>query len=266
MLINLNKPGPLVGQTTTDGTTALGNQSPASSRTITESQWATELTKAVEDGSDVTVEQLLSRRDEEITKRVDIEMKEIDRRDNEERNPENRRTERQTVQGEAHEGLFGTDALIRALFIAIEGKKSAIATKLIRAKGARLHSPNPANDTGRTPLHEAVRRGDDKVVSELLRHLEHAWYIDKGDKNRRAALHEAAARGNNNLVRLLLQNSANANIRDDYGMTPLHLMVWWKKYVPNEARTLLTCLVDFDAEVNTKDKDGKVFPAVMCSR
>lgn len=45
------------------------------------------------------------------------------------------------------------------------------------------------------------------------------------NKEHRTALHWAAASGNATIIRLLLENGANADTRDVYGMTPLQFAI-----------------------------------------
>ncbi|KAI3331691.1 hypothetical protein HD806DRAFT_478063 [Xylariaceae sp. AK1471] len=206
-----------------------------------EGEWDMNLDQAVWSNSDSHVMRLLKIRDDKIF---------------EARDP-----------GRTSDKIFGTDGLIKALFNAITNNKSPLANQLIRAKGTKLSNTNPTDESRRTPLHEAVRRENITIVNELLKHSECIRYIDRGDKDARAALHEAAACGNNQIIHALLMSGARVDVLDNCNMTPLHLMVWRGTYPrePTVVQELLDTFDTFGAEINTKDKAGSTPLHDACS-
>lgn len=79
---------------------------------------------------------------------------------------------------------------------------------------------NTKNKTGSTPLHEAARRGNKKIMKLLLR--EKAG-VDSQDNDGNTPLHLAAKSDHLAAIRLLLDKGANVTIKNAKGQTPLEL-------------------------------------------
>jgi len=80
-------------------------------------------------------------------------------------------------------------------------------------------------------LHDLVENGNSKQVEEFLKTHAKAS-INTTDNDGRAPLHRACATGNLSTVKLLLENSANANILNKNGETPLWIMSRYDCYLP----------------------------------
>lgn len=77
---------------------------------------------------------------------------------------------------------------------------------------------------GRNPLHFAAGEAQSNVVGLLCRlYREKSWTVDQKDERGRTALHYSALSGNSECVYYLVQFGANPNIKDNEGLTPLHL-------------------------------------------
>jgi ankyrin repeat protein len=87
--------------------------------------------------------------------------------------------------------------------------------QLLIAYGANV---NVKDESDRTPLHEALSRGDSDMVKLLLAH---GAKLNVKDQTGRTPLHEAASGGNVDLVRLLVAHGAETSIEDTYGVTPI---------------------------------------------
>ncbi len=68
-------------------------------------------------------------------------------------------------------------------------------------------------------LFAAVKESKEAIINELVKHRELA--INTQDQNKNTALHVAVFKENQNIITTLLNNGANPNIRDSFGMTPL---------------------------------------------
>jgi hypothetical protein len=117
--------------------------------------------------------------------------------------------------------------------------------------------------------------GRTNIVTELLGHAEVVRYIDIGNDLGRSALHEAAGRANVQMVQALLDSGADIDVLDNKGMTPLHLVIWLRRYesskeedeaggeegcrlLENARLKMAETLLSRDgARVNTKDQFGK---------
>jgi ankyrin repeat protein len=98
---------------------------------------------------------------------------------------------------------------------AIKGQQLHLATLLVKS-GADV---NARNRSGATPLTEAVRLGNEPVVSLLLANGALANVGETGTG--KTPLHMAAMRGNRSIVEELLRNHAAVNAQDRRGDTPL---------------------------------------------
>lgn len=92
--------------------------------------------------------------------------------------------------------------------------------KLVQA-GADLRAQS---EDGRTPLHFAAETAQSNVVGLICKlYGDNSWPIDQKDENGRTALHYAADSGVSESVYYLLQAGAGPNLKDQKGLTPLHL-------------------------------------------
>jgi len=92
-----------------------------------------------------------------------------------------------------------------------EGEKEEVLKHLKR--GADPESPD---HEGWTLIHEAARKGHDRIL-ELL--LQHGAYRDRLDRFHRTPLHEAAEEGRLACVRVLLEDGADIRFNDSDGRT-----------------------------------------------
>ncbi|MCA7010145.1 ankyrin repeat domain-containing protein [Wolbachia endosymbiont of Tribolium confusum] len=70
----------------------------------------------------------------------------------------------------------------------------------------------------RTPLHLAIKKGNENVVKALL---DKGADVNLRDKDRKTPLHLAIEKGNENVVKALLDKGADVNLRDESESTPL---------------------------------------------
>lgn len=83
------------------------------------------------------------------------------------------------------------------------------------------------NATGRTLLHDAVKRGDKARVQYLL---DNGAVLEARDKYDRTALHWAASRGQTEIATLLLERGAEINPPDGLdSWTPLHIALHFER-------------------------------------
>jgi len=71
-----------------------------------------------------------------------------------------------------------------------------------------------------TELHKAAHKGDLSVVEDLVN--ENKEDINVQGAQNRTPLHRAVGKGHNNIVTLLIDKKADVNIVDGGGLTPLH--------------------------------------------
>jgi ankyrin repeat protein len=76
------------------------------------------------------------------------------------------------------------------------------------------------NKYGRTPLHEACEKGQQRIA-ELI--LGHGATVDAEDNYGKTALMLACEYGHEAIAELLLKKGAEADIRDNKGITPMKL-------------------------------------------
>jgi ankyrin repeat protein len=83
---------------------------------------------------------------------------------------------------------------------------------------------NADNDSGATPLHEAVGYRDEEVADQLVRLLiDFGAELNAPQKGGQTALHHAVARGSLKLVTTLIQAGADPFLKDELGHTPVSL-------------------------------------------
>jgi hypothetical protein len=132
------------------------------------------------------------------------------------------------------------------------GSTEALArAKLEKAKAAFQAQPESVSqkdEYGRTPLNQAVCKGDKDIV-ELL--LTYNVDINAGDNSGRTALHWAADTGQVEVMKLLLAKKASVDAKSNAGWTPLHEAAYMGK---TEAAALLLAN---QAEVNAKANNGQ---------
>ena len=133
--------------------------------------------------------------------------------------------------------LFGAAVLALALVFAAAGARADIAlfgsywANVARAAAendatelrqllAEGHSPDEADDKGRTGLQIAAVNGDLQIAAILLKAGAH---LDGKDRFGNTALHYAAERNHIAMVQLLLQAGAAVDPENRNGMTPLML-------------------------------------------
>ncbi|MCJ1279828.1 hypothetical protein MMC21_007652 [Puttea exsequens] len=108
---------------------------------------------------------------------------------------------------------------------------------------------------GRTALLRAVNRGEIDAVRELM---DHSVDLESIDNNGQTLLHGAAIKGYTDIARLLLEGRPPKlkcicpNVRDRYGMTPLH---WAARY--NFASTA-SLLLKFRADATLVDEIKRI--------
>jgi ankyrin repeat protein len=127
--------------------------------------------------------------------------------------------------------------------------------------------PNVANKNGNTPLHLVFRsthdyadfRPDDNEVLTarfvwLL--LDHGADVYPMDKDRTTPLHLAIQQGMHEIARTLLVRSAEPNVKNNDGETPLHLLL--EGYFSNDddhVPDLVQLLLNRGADVNARDQN-----------
>ncbi|KND87112.1 Serine/threonine-protein phosphatase 6 regulatory ankyrin repeat subunit A [Tolypocladium ophioglossoides CBS 100239] len=123
------------------------------------------------------------------------------------------------------------------------------------------------DNDGQTPLHEAVIRGHDGVVGELLDFLQNdevrKIVVNTGDKHGRTALQWAALRGRETVLQMLIASGADikATIKD--GQTALHLASkdsdgWTplSRAAENGREAVVKLLLECGADFESKNRDG----------
>ncbi|CAB0038616.1 unnamed protein product [Trichogramma brassicae] len=99
-------------------------------------------------------------------------------------------------------------------------------TKMLLKHGA---DPNSANKKGLTPLHMIInhhKRNSDYLAKILLETCkEFNRLVDKPDNSGNTPLHHALQRGNICMIKWLLKNGADPNLANKKGLTPLHIII-----------------------------------------
>lgn len=86
--------------------------------------------------------------------------------------------------------------------------------------------------------------------------------IEQHNYTERTALHYAARKGPSSLMTLLLDNGADPNIKDKYGMTPLVLIMTRSK--PDMDK--MTMLIRYGTDLTTLDHNGRTCMHIAVSR
>lgn len=129
---------------------------------------------------------------------------------------------------------------ITNLFQAIKNGNTARVKELI----TRV-SINATNDEGKTPLHEAAKKGDLEIVNSLL-NLD--IDINAQDSEGNTPLHVAAQYGHHNTSEALIKKGANVDITTLNGKTPLHKAF---RYLRNPK--IIELLIKSGANIEAKD-------------
>lgn len=79
--------------------------------------------------------------------------------------------------------------------------------------------PDFCDPCGRTPIRMEIEYENVKIVKLMLKYCD----IDISDSSGKTLLHEACECGRAQIVKLLLQNGVDANVKDNYGETPLDM-------------------------------------------
>jgi len=101
--------------------------------------------------------------------------------------------------------------------------------------------------TGETPLHLAVKTGQQAVCKQLV---EHNAAVNVRDNVNTTPLHLASGAGNRDIVAYLLQNNARADARDDHGTEPIH------NAAISGSKRVIDLLIQYGADVNTVNDGG----------
>ena len=113
---------------------------------------------------------------------------------------------------------------------------------------SRVRTPTSRDNRGETPLHIALRRGEESHVRVLL---DHGAEVNTRDDKGRTPLHEAADCLRIGQMEFLLSRGADANARDNRGETPLHVAL--RRGEESHIRVLL----DHGAEIDARDVTGE---------
>ncbi|OWZ09221.1 Myosin [Phytophthora megakarya] len=112
-----------------------------------------------------------------------------------------------------------------------------------------LREPNH----GQTPLHIAVRKGDEQVLDALLEHESIDELLDSPDFNGNTALHFAAGNWRQPMclpmTERLLEAGANVNVQNKRGLTPLAVHMLTLKI---DNPTVIVKLLEAGADPNTE--------------
>ena len=102
---------------------------------------------------------------------------------------------------------------------------------------------------GRTPLHEATKRGQVNVCLEILN--SHVHKQNPHDNRGWTPLHEAACHGLNDIARIIMERIAMKNPPDNEGKTPLHVAA------THGHDEIAQMIVDAVTEKNPPDECGR---------
>jgi ankyrin repeat protein len=138
-----------------------------------------------------------------------------------------------------------------ALHIACRKGQAEIAEDLL-AGGADIQSHG---DRGFSPLHSAAYAGQAQVVQILLQRGASMVSIDA---DKRTPLHRAVQEAHENVVRLLIAAGKDGlELRDVYGLTPLHLAVRVASWDGKRMHDIIQALLSEGADPDVKSFSGK---------
>ena len=118
--------------------------------------------------------------------------------------------------------------------------------RLAKEAGMDIHAPDAS---GKTPLHIACMRSDDRSIEILLKHGANP---NTPDGNGAMPLHIACQTGNIKCIKLLIDNGADVNLRDlRFQELPIHAC-----YNGGAAHRFVSIrhLIEAGSEVNAKDR------------
>lgn len=148
-----------------------------------------------------------------------------------------------------------------------ENEGSTSVLNLLITKQLPISKPDKK---GLAPLHLACKYSLHSICKILISHNAN---INMQDNENMSPLHYACEANNFDIVGILLRNKANIQLTDNAGRTPLHVIcercksLWSLR--PSEypdihlsrsntkSKSIVKSLIDFDAEVNARDKFGE---------
>ena len=138
------------------------------------------------------------------------------------------------------------------LHLALEGDWFQIA-RILLDRGANA---NTEDIHGTTPLHLLSASGihDSDALDLVLPLLEHGAVVNRQDDNKQTPLLLAIGGGWFELARILLEHSADTDVTNNKGATPLHLLSICQTRDEGDALDLLWPLLGHGAVVNKRDK------------
>jgi hypothetical protein len=106
--------------------------------------------------------------------------------------------------------------------------------------------------TGRNAIMMVSAQGDSSRLKELL--SANPKTIDEtAEETGKTALHVASKRGHVDVVRTLIEKHANVNLKDSSGKTPMHMLT----VAEEKEVDIIRALLDAGAEIDVPDKEGK---------
>ena len=112
---------------------------------------------------------------------------------------------------------------------------------------------------GNTPLHIAVSRGEEKIVSCLINEFGCDPNV-KGELGR-SALHIACQKGDISLVRTLIRHKAAVKVQDDHNNMPLHVAA-----LENNEKVVLCLIREFGCDPNERGQHFKSVLHIACGK
>ncbi|MHC4646915.1 MAG: ankyrin repeat domain-containing protein [Planctomycetota bacterium] len=138
------------------------------------------------------------------------------------------------------------------LFVAAGGKTlhEAVAkgdTKLVKVLLEKGADVNAKDTKGITPLVRAAAGGYETIVKMLI---DRGADVNATADDGRRALYVAVARGDLGIVRLLIEAKVDVNIKNGHGSTALHAAAVWDR------QKITEMLIEVGADVNAIDEEG----------